>query len=123
FCATNAAAYIASKHAVLGLTETFREQMPDFITVGLIIPGWVATELSPGFENVAMDADEYAGIIYPQLLEGERFVVSHAYNTVRIDERIDALKDAYARYAPRYEGDEEYDVRLLLQQMRERGQI
>ncbi|MCZ4297960.1 SDR family NAD(P)-dependent oxidoreductase [Henriciella marina] len=123
FCATNAAAYIASKHAVLGLTETFREQMPDFITVGMIIPGWVSTELTPGFEDVAMHADEFAGIIYPQILEGERFVVSHAYNTVRIDERMEALKHAYARYAPRHEGDEEYDVRLYIQRIRERGSI
>ena len=123
FCATNAAAYIASKHAVLGLTETFREQMPDHITVGLIIPGWVSTELTPGFEDVAMHADEFAGIIYPQIVAGERFVVSHAYNTVRIDERMDALKDAYASYAPRHEGDEKYDVQQYIRKIRERGQI
>lgn len=123
FCATTSAAYIASKHAVLGLTETFREQMPDFITVGLIIPGWVATELTSGFEDVAMPADEFAGIIYPQILGRERFVVSHSYNTVRIGERMAALTDAYARYAPRYDGDEAYDVRHYIQQVRERGSI
>lgn len=123
FCATRSAAYIASKHAVLGLTEAFREQMPDFIKIGLIIPGWVASEMNPDFNHHAMDTDEFAGIIYPQILEGERFVVSHAYNTVRIDERIDALKDAFARYAPRHEGDEDYDVRILIGKLRERGQI
>ena len=123
FCATTAAAYIASKHAVLGLTETFREQMPDFITVGLIIPGWVASEMSADFNAYTMPTDEFAGIIYPQIKAGERFVVSHAYNAVRIDERMDALKDAYARHAPRYEGDDEYDVRILVSRLRERGQL
>ena len=123
FCATTAAAYIASKHAVLGLTETFREQVPDFIKVGLIIPGWVASDLNPDFNRHAMDTDAYAAIIYPQILAGERFVVSHAYNTVRIDERMDALRDAYARHAPRYAGDDEYDVRILVKRLREQGQI
>lgn len=120
FCATTAAAYIASKHAVLGLTEAFREQMPDFITIGLIIPGWVASELNPDFNEHAMDTDKFAGIIYPQIVAGERFIVSHAYNTVRIDERMDALKAAYTRYAPRHEGDDRYDVRAHIARLRGR---
>ncbi|WP_300393532.1 SDR family oxidoreductase [Henriciella sp.] len=123
FCATTAAAYIASKHAVLGLTETFRDQMPDFIKIGLIIPGWVASELNPDFNEYAMETDAFADIIYPQIKAGERFVVSHAYNAVRIEQRMGALKSAFTKYAPRYEGDEEYDVRILVQRLRERGQI
>ena len=39
------AAYIASKHAVLGLTRTFaRELGPHCITVNAVCPGWVRTE-------------------------------------------------------------------------------
>lgn len=123
FCASTGAAYIASKHAVLGLTEMFRQQVPDHITVGLIIPGWVASELNPQFNEHVMPTDDFAAIIYPQIKAGERFVVSHAYNVVRIDERMDALKAAYATYAPRYEGDEEYDVKLLVRRLRDRGLI
>ena len=45
------------------------------------------------------------------------FIVSHAYNIVRINARHDALVKAYERYAPRYEGDQEFDVRSLMEQM------
>jgi len=41
------AAYIASKHAVVGLTRTFaRELGPRGITVNAVCPGWVRTEAS-----------------------------------------------------------------------------
>ncbi len=36
---------------------------------------------------------------------------------------MDALKDAYATYAPRHEGDEKYDVRHYIQRLRERSSI
>ena len=108
---------------MLGLTEMFRQQVPNYITVGLIIPGWVASELNPQFNEHVMPADDFAAIIYPQIKAGERFVVSHAYNVVRIDERMDALRAAYAKYAPRYEGDEEYDVKVLVGRLKDRGLI
>jgi hypothetical protein len=65
-----------------------------------------------------MAADQFAAIIVPQMLACERFVVGHAYNVVRIAERTDALSDAYARHAPRYQGDDEYDVRSVIDRMR-----
>jgi hypothetical protein len=48
-------------------------------------------------------------------------VVSHAYNSVRLHERVDAIDDAFARNAPRYDGDDEYDVRLYIERMRAKG--
>jgi NAD(P)-dependent dehydrogenase (short-subunit alcohol dehydrogenase family) len=111
----NRTAYLASKHAVLGMTEGLREEMPDFIDVGLIIPGYVATEMTgPQSAPVAMDADRFAGIALEQIRSGERFVVTHAYNIEHINARHEAVSKAYATYAPRYEGDEEYDVRTLI---------
>lgn len=120
FCAVKrSAAYIASKHAVLGLTESLREDLPAHVHAGTIIPGWVATAMtSDAAHDVAMAADRYAAIIVPQMLARERFVVSHAYNTVRMHERFDAIDDAFARNAPRYDGDEEYDVRVFIERMR-----
>ena len=42
FCAVpRSAAYIASKHAVLGMTESLREDLPPHVHAGTIIPGWV----------------------------------------------------------------------------------
>ncbi|WP_095012963.1 SDR family NAD(P)-dependent oxidoreductase [Tsuneonella mangrovi] len=116
FCAVpQSGAYIAAKHAVLGMTESLREDVPDHVSVGTLIPGWVATAIGP--EQVmkyGMDADRFASIVVPQMLAGERFSVGHAYNVVPVHERIDALDAAFAKFAPRYEGDDEYDVRTVI---------
>jgi NAD(P)-dependent dehydrogenase (short-subunit alcohol dehydrogenase family) len=112
-----AAAYVASKHAVLGLTDALRGEMPEYISVGMIAPGFVATPLIPeAMRDLGMPADEFAAIILPQMLAGERYVVSHGYNQVRIDERYQLIRGAYARSAPRKEGDERFDVQHLREQ-------
>ena len=112
----NSAAYVASKHAVMGLTDALREEMPDFIAVGMIAPGFVGSELIPEpMRPLGMPVDEFAAIVLPQMLAGEPYVVSHGYNQVRIDERYQAISAAYTRSAPRKEGDEHYDVRVLLE--------
>jgi NAD(P)-dependent dehydrogenase (short-subunit alcohol dehydrogenase family) len=120
FCAIKrAAAYVASKHAVLGLTESLREDLPPHVHAGTIIPGWVGTPIgSEAMRDHAMNVDRFAAIIMPQMLARERFVVSHAYNAVRMHERNAALDDAFARSAPRYAGDDEYDVRLFIERLR-----
>jgi len=120
FCAVpRNAAYIASKHAVLGMTESLREDLPEHVHAGTIIPGWVLSGLtSEGGRDVAMPAERYAEIILPQLAARERFVVSHAYNVVPMRERTEALEAAFARSAPRYDGDEEHDVRAYIARLR-----
>ena len=113
----DAAAYVASKHAVLGLTDALRGEMPEHISVGMIAPGFVATPLIPGaMRDLGMPVDEFAAIILPQMLAGERYVVSHGYNQVRIDERYQLIRGAYTRSAPRKEGDERFDVQHLREQ-------
>jgi NAD(P)-dependent dehydrogenase (short-subunit alcohol dehydrogenase family) len=100
-------AYVSSKHAIFGLMDMLRKEVPDLIETGCIIPGWVATEMT---RLKGMDADEYAATIVPQMEAGEYYLVSHSYNVVRLDERYDEVKASFARYAPRYDGDDEYDV-------------
>ncbi|MEM7098056.1 MAG: SDR family oxidoreductase [Pseudomonadota bacterium] len=114
----NNAAYLASKHAVLGMTDNLREQMPDFIHVGLIIPGFVKSGLTEAVGHLAMDTDQFAGIVLQQIGDGRFYIVSHGYNMEHIDDRYDEIKQAYEAYAPRYDGDEEYDVRYLLAKLR-----
>jgi len=110
-----AAAYVASKHAVLALTEALRDEFPDFIKLGIIIPGWVRTEIgSPEQMAPGMDPDRFAAIIYEQIKAGEFYIVSHAYNMVGIEQRYADLSQAYAKYAPRHEGDIQYNVRNVL---------
>ncbi len=87
------AAYVASKMAVRGLTYGLMQDVPDFIDVKLVCPGFVKTPLGPeAVMQAGMDADRFAQIVYPQLLERGRFyVVSHGYNAVRVRERTDRL--------------------------------
>lgn len=106
------AGYVASKHAVLAMTVALREEVPDHIEVGLIAPGLVRSELSKETTE-GMDTDAYAAAVLKQIEAGEFLIVSHAYNIVRIRERTEALEHAYATYAPRYDGDNEFDVRTL----------
>ena len=109
------AAYIASKHAVRGLTEALRDELPDFIDVGLIIPGFVKSEMTPPpFGDFAMEADAFAEKVMQQIRDGAFYIVGHAYNIERVKPIHEEIERAYATYAPRYEGDEEYDVRTLV---------
>jgi NAD(P)-dependent dehydrogenase (short-subunit alcohol dehydrogenase family) len=117
---SHSAAYVASKHAVLGLTDALREEMPEHVSVGMIAPGFVGSELIPDpMRPMGMPVDEFAGIVLPQMLVGAPYVVSHGYNQVRIDERQQQIASAYSRSAPREEGDDRYDVRTLLASLRD----
>ncbi len=115
---TNSAAYIASKHAVRGLTQAMRDDFPDFIQVGMIVPGFVASEMTAASAQFAMDADTFAEKVVSQISAGEFYVVTHAYNIERIKPIHRQIEDAYARNAPRYEGDDEYDVPTLIARLR-----
>jgi hypothetical protein len=58
--------------------------------------------------------EAFAKAVLPQILAGEPYVVSHAFNSVRIAERHQEIQQAFAQYAPRREGDDEYDVKAML---------
>ena len=115
---TNSAPYIASKHAVRGLTEAMRDDFPDFIKVGMIVPGFVASDMTKGSEAFAMSADTFAEKVVSHIAAGEPYVETHSYNIERIKPIHNAIEDAYARNAPRYDGDDEYDVPLLIKRLR-----
>ncbi|MEO9636008.1 MAG: SDR family NAD(P)-dependent oxidoreductase [Parasphingorhabdus sp.] len=111
-------AYVSSKHAVLGLMDVLRREAPDNIELGLIIPGWVKSELSELQADEAMDTDKFAATIFKQMQAGEFYLVSHAYNVVRMEERWAEVYGAYEKYAPRHDGDEVGDVQLWVERMR-----
>ncbi len=116
------APYVASKHVVLAISESLREETPDFIEVAHISPGFVKSELGEeGSMRDAMDTDKYTSIAMKQLKEGKFYVVSHAYNMKRIDDRYMEVKEAFDTYAPRYEGDDEHDVRTIAKRYMELG--
>lgn len=109
--------YIASKHAVLALTDALRKEVPEFIDVGLICPGLVNSELGENGINSGMDTDKYTAIAMEQIKAGKFYIVSHAYNMVRIEERYNEIKTAFDTYAPRYENDVEFDVRTIYEKI------
>ena len=71
----NSVAYVASKHAVLGLSESLRNDLPDFIHVGTIFPGYVDTPLTGQVEG-GMNADKFAEIVKEQIKNEEHIIVS-----------------------------------------------
>lgn len=118
----NSAGYVASKHAVMGMTEAFREEMPEHVTVGTIFPGFVHSEMTgDAGAALGMNTDEFAEIVVKQIESGERFIVSHAFNIEHITARYEALKDAFERSAPRYDGDDEYDVPTIMRKFAEQS--
>ena len=107
-------AYVASKHAVFALSESLRNDLPGYIHVGTIIPGYVDTPLTNQVEG-GMNADEFADIVKEQIKNEEHIIVSHAYNSVHIERRNEEIISAYKKYAPRYDGDDEYDIKTIFQ--------
>ena len=83
-------AYVASKHAVFALSESLRNELPDYIHVGTIFPGYVDTSLTSQVEG-GMNVDEFANIIKEQIKNEEHIIVSHAYNSVHIERRNKAV--------------------------------
>jgi len=94
-------AYVATKHSVFAITQSLYEELPDYIEVSLICPGFVVSELGPE-ENMqhGMPTDQFVEIAMKQIKAGEFFVVSHAYNMVPITERYDKVKRAYINMHP-----------------------
>ena len=112
-------AYIASKHAVFGLTQSLRHDMPTFIHLGTIFPGYVETPLTGSSSaGHAMNADAFAETIIPQIMANEPYIVSHAFNKVHIDAQHAEISAAFATYAPRYEDDDEYDVQTMIAKLK-----
>ena len=109
-------AYVATKHSVFAITQSLYEELPDFIDVSLICPGFVVSELGAE-ENMklGLPTDQFIDIAMKQIKAEEFFIVSHAYNMERINQRYTMLEKAYATYAPRYDGDEQYDIRTVAQ--------
>ncbi len=101
FCAfPQTATYIAAKHALLGMTENLREDLPEHVHAGTVIPGWVFTGIGEArVMQFGMPVDQFASIALPQMLARRRFVVSHKSNLGQIDERMGELLKSYDIYA------------------------
>lgn len=111
-------AYAASKHAGRAITEALRLEMPEQVQVGIIFPGLVQSELGGSTEmtRIGMPTEEFIDIIWPQIENGEFYIVSHPWAKDYAGENAAELANAFDRYAPHFEGDQKYDSKWLASQ-------
>ena len=124
-------AYNASKHAVLGLTETFDRETPGFLGVSLLCPALVATNIAASVSRIP---DEFGGpetvsvggpalgFSPEQVAEhaitgveaGDFYIFTHHCNRDMISERLSAQLDAIDRQTRPDDGSDACNTRSLL---------
>jgi len=130
--------YTASKHAVLGLSDVLRRELPEHIGVSVLCPGivgttlWKASERRQDRYGGAEAGSEQAGAAMQHIgmpvedvaeatirgLEEENFLMVRRPHAVECGKsRWDEIESAFATQAPRFEGDEKYDLNLVLKQL------
>ena len=115
---TRAAFYTASKHAILGLSDVLRQELPDHITVSVLFPGVVATRMT-GMEGeesprFGLSASEVGRRTVDAAKAGEFYIVTHPPVAAMVQERTREILEAFDRQAPRFDGDERLDTRAIL---------
>jgi short-subunit dehydrogenase len=110
--------YSASKHAGRAISEVLRLEVPEQVQVGVIFPGLVQSELGGSTEmtQIGMPTEEFVDLIWPQIENGEFYIVSHPWAKDYSNEAAEELATAFDRYAPHFEGDRKYDSKWLAQQ-------
>lgn len=129
--------YTASKHAVLGLADVLRHELPDTISVSVLCPGLVATNIFdaahvPGvpqrsertlaFSKAVMDRgmapEEVARHTIAMTLKGEFLIFTHAVARAAAEQRWREIDQAFAEQAPPSDDDEKYDVNKVVAEVR-----
>ncbi len=133
------AVYTASKHAVLAISDVLRAELPDHVGVSVFCPGWVASsiwrsaerrpehlggprEVDPArgklTEEHAMPAAEAADMVLQGIREDRFFLLTHPHVIEYARTRWEEVDAAFAEQAPRYEGDDRYDVTKAIARIR-----
>ena len=114
---TGAAFYTASKHALLGLSDVLRYELPERIGVSVLCPGMVKTNLQG---SVARRHDRYGGAkeVTPGegmgLERGDFYIVTHPPVRDIAEERSTEILAAVDAQAPREPGVDYVDTRVLM---------
>lgn len=125
-------AYNASKHALLGMAEMLRMELPEQIKISILCPGMVQTSLS----SAAVDRDEKDGgpqadpfggkmpfgmepaqiavHCIEQVKKDAFYIVTHYSNKYMVEERYAELIDAFNEQTVEHEGWEQNDTRQIL---------
>jgi NAD(P)-dependent dehydrogenase (short-subunit alcohol dehydrogenase family) len=128
-----AGVYTASKHAVLGLAEVLRAEAPPALTISVLCPGLVATdlhltrrlaplpeptegELAMGAAVLArgMESSVVARAAVDGVVRGDFLIVTHPISRPAAEARWREVAEAFATQAPWTEGADQYDVNKVL---------
>ena len=128
--------YTASKHAVLGLAEVFRAELPAKVGISAFCPGLVATGLAdavrpshlaqPGEKQRAfgravqaqgMSASDAAKAALDGVARGDFYIVTHANAHAAAKRRFTEIDAAFAAQAPVGEDADRYDVNRVVAAM------
>lgn len=131
-----AGVYNATKHAVLGLSDVLRGELPAHVQVSVVCPGFVDSTLwrsgdrapdkteadrrgdddpRAGFGGrFAMPCNDAVERIMAGLDAGAFMIPTHSHVVEYAEARWREIEQAFAEQAPRYDGDEKYDVQKLI---------
>ena len=125
--------YTASKHAVLGLADVMRSELPANIGISVLCPGLVATELhlskrhgpiaqdddaTLAFGQAIMDrgmaANEIARAALEGVQRGDFLIVTHPTALAAADRRHEEIAAAFAAQAPWSDEAARYEVNNVI---------
>jgi len=125
--------YTASKHAVLGLAEILRAELPDTIGLSVFCPGLVETRLydagrfgivPPSPEDIkafgaavmskGMAPETVAKAAIDGTQDGVFYIVTHATAFAAVEKRFGELQAAFAMQAPMTEEAKQYEVNKVV---------
>ena len=129
--------YTASKHAILGLGDVLRRELPDTISLSVYCPGIVATNIYDqshidGVAEIPDAAKAYGAAIMAHgmsptsaarkaiegTLRGDFLIVTHAVARDGAEERWRAIDTAFATQAPPDETSEQYRIPKIVAAVR-----
>ena len=126
-----AAIYTSTKHAILGLADVMRREVPEAIGISVFCPGLVNTGFYASREKAGLDEDEEAlkqgeklmsmgmpaskaaGAAVEGAIMGEWLIMTHAVAREGAKERWEEIEDASRRQAPPGSDERNYKVREL----------
>ncbi len=132
--------YTGTKHALLGMMDVLRNELPETIKASILCPGMTSTELfdadrfqvvepSPGavkdisrkMMSRGMDAAEVARHTLREVENGSFLIVTHGVSYPPAEKRFEEIKAAFRKQAPLTPDAEKYSVPKVLAEVLSEG--
>ncbi len=128
--------YTASKHAILGMSDVIRAELPEQVGISVLCPGMVQSDLWNAGRHRARPLDGNAEAFLPfakavmdhgmpplevahkaidGVERGDFLIVTHASSRPAAERRSNEVSTAFDTQAPYEEGWQRYDVNTLVQ--------